>query len=105
MFDTADKSIVDTGMPASSVKDETINQILEVCEAICRGNFEARVLNITTAEGTERRLCHRINEMIDRVDAYVRESTACLGFISRNQYYRRIEEQGWSAVSGSCPRN
>ncbi len=78
----------------ADICEETVNKILNVCEAVCQGNFEARILDIPEEEGNRRDVCLRINEVIDRTDAYVRESTACLRFISRKQYFRRITEHG-----------
>tara|TARA_R110000787_G_scaffold285461_4_gene401192 strand:+ start:14697 stop:15833 length:1137 start_codon:yes stop_codon:yes gene_type:complete len=79
---------------ANAYSPEKIDEILQVADSICHGNFEARIKNIPTTDGAERTLCLKINEMIDRTDAYVRESTACLGFIAKNQYFRRIALNG-----------
>lgn len=88
----------------NGVRPERIHEILGVADAVCKGNFEARITGIPTAEGAERELCLRINEMIDRADAYVRESTACLAFISRNEYFRRIAEHGMLGAYGNAAR-
>ncbi|WP_020591618.1 methyl-accepting chemotaxis protein [Kiloniella laminariae] len=85
-----------------AIRPEVLEQVLQVCEAICQGNFEARILDITPEDNVERKLCTRINEMIDRTDAYVRESTACLGFISKNQYFRRIAVHGMVGSFGEA---
>lgn len=69
-------------------------EIIAVCRRIAGGDFEARVLNVPTADSDERELCLAVNEMIDRIDAYVRESTACLGYVAQNRYFRRILEDG-----------
>ena len=79
---------------SATIGGERIDDILDVLEKVCRGDFEARVKNVTAVQGRERELCVKINEMIDRSDAYVRESKACLGFIAKNQYFRRISENG-----------
>lgn len=71
-----------------------LDEILEVCERICKGDFEARILNIPAEAGKQRDLCFKINEMIDRTDAYVRESTACLHYVAKNRHFRRIVEDG-----------
>ncbi len=80
--------------PSKSDRDEKINEVIRVCGQICKGDFEARILDIPREPGQERDLCLKINEMIDRMDAYVRESTACLGYIEQNRYFRRIVEDG-----------
>lgn len=82
------------------VSEERILQIIDVVEKIARGDFENRVMNIPAEDGLERNLCIKINEMIDRADAYVRESTACLAFIADNQYFRRIAPEGLGGAYG-----
>ncbi len=87
-----------------TIKPDTVDHYLEVVTAICRGDFEARIMNIPEQQSIERELSVRLNEMIDRTDAYVRESTACLDFISKNQYHRRIAEQGMVGSFGEASR-
>ena len=78
-----------------SENKEAISKALKVCKAVAEGDFEARILDITeTGEAAE--LLNAINRLIDKTDAYVRESTACLDYVSRNKYYRRIVEKGMS---------
>ncbi|MBT3767212.1 MAG: methyl-accepting chemotaxis protein [Rhodospirillaceae bacterium] len=72
-----------------------ISKALKVCEAVAEGDFEARILDITET-GEAAQLLNAINRLIDKTDAYVRESTACLDYVSRNKYYRRIVEKGMS---------
>ncbi len=93
-----------TNRDVKSLKPETVERIMEVCEAICCGDFEARILGVPAEDSVERELCLKINEMIDRTDAYVRESTACLGFISDNQYFRRIAQNGMVGNFGEATR-
>lgn len=84
-----------SGAPSDEyIHVEKVAEIVNVCRAICEGDFEARILSIPKEKGAERDLCHTVNEMIDRTDAYVRESTACLHFIDQNRYFRRISEDG-----------
>lgn len=79
----------------STIANESkMEEVIRVCESICHGDFEARILNIPKQPGQERDLCLKINEMIDRIDAYVRESTACLHYVEQNRYFRRIVEDG-----------
>jgi methyl-accepting chemotaxis protein len=79
MFNTRDK--------------KSISKALEVCEAVANGDFEQRVLNITEI-GETGALMHAINRMIDRTDAYIRESQAALLHLSQNKHYRHILEKG-----------
>ncbi|MBL4758615.1 MAG: methyl-accepting chemotaxis protein [Rhizobiales bacterium] len=72
---------------------KAIARIREVCEAVAAGNFEARIQNITE-KGALGETMYAINMMIDRTDAYMRETRACLNYIGRNKYYRLIPEKG-----------
>ncbi len=75
-------------------QEADIDDIIAVCSRVCNGDFEARILNIPTAPGRQRDLANKLNEMIDRMDAYVRESTACLHYVEKNRHFRRIAETG-----------
>ncbi len=79
---------------AHDAQADKLDEMIEVCHRICAGDFEARVMNIPIEPGKMRDLAIKLNEMIDRTDAYVRESTACLGYIAKNRYFRRIAEDG-----------
>ncbi len=72
---------------------KSIRKIREVCEAVAAGDFEARILNIAE-KGDMGETMHAINLLIDRTDAYMRESKACLEYVGRNQYFRLIAEKG-----------
>jgi len=76
-----------------SKKRKAITNIREVCEAVAAGNFDARILNITQ-KGDLGETMHAINLLIDRTDAYIRESRSCLEYVGRNQYFRLIAEKG-----------
>ncbi len=71
----------------------SISKALETCKAVAAGDFEARILNITET-GELGELMHVINLLIDRTDAYMRESKAALQYLSKNKTFRRIEENG-----------
>ncbi|MBI4031976.1 MAG: hypothetical protein HY370_09900, partial [Proteobacteria bacterium] len=64
-----------------------------VCDAIEKGNFNARYVGIKE-KGDLGSLLWAINEMTDSMDAYVRESMACMEYVSRNRYFRHIIEDG-----------
>ena len=70
-----------------------IEKARAVCDAVARGDFESRIINVDEPAGF-RDLYNSINDLIDRTDAYVRESVACLEYVSANKYYRRIAEKG-----------
>lgn len=85
---------------SENVRTEKLLEILDVVDAISRGEFESRIKDIAQEEGLERQLCLKVNEMIDRADAYVRESTACLRYIAENKYFRRISPEGMQGAYG-----
>ena len=73
----------------NSPERDVVAKISAVCDEIIKGNFEARIARVTE-EGPLGDVQHRINDMIDRCDAFIRESTASLDAVCRNVYYRRI---------------
>ena len=87
-------------MLSSSYKSAA-RKALAVCRAVADGDFEARILNITET-GDAGELLHAINLLIDRTDAYMRESKACLDYVSRNQYFRLIERKGMVGAFGDA---
>jgi len=84
-------------MSVGSGKKDQIANALKIVKQISAGDFESRILNIQT-KGDLGELFHTINDMIDRFDAYVRESQACMSYISNNQYYRKIIETSMNGV-------
>lgn len=70
-----------------------ILKAVDVCEAVANGDFEARLIDFDPGSDIGK-LYLAINRMIDRTDAYVRESKASLEYVSQNKYFRRIQEKG-----------
>jgi methyl-accepting chemotaxis protein len=66
-----------------------LDRIATVCQQISQGNFEARIIDIRET-GDLAGVQQKVNDMIDRCDAFVREATASLDAVCRNIYYRRI---------------
>jgi len=77
----------------SGLNSQSLKKALSVCQEAANGNFEARITDITE-KGDAGELMHAINLLIDRTDAYVRESKACLDYVARNQHFRLIAEKG-----------
>jgi len=73
----------------------------EICKRVADGDFEARILNITE-DGEAGEMLHNINLMIDRTDAYIRESRACLDYVGKNQFFRHISTQGMLGSFGDA---
>ncbi len=80
-----------------------VMKALTVCNAIADGDFEARITNITE-KGAAGELLWAINRMIDRSDAYVRESRASLEYVAAGKYFRRISERGMTGAFGEASR-
>ena len=66
-----------------------LNRTVDACRRIDQGDFEARIIGITEG-GDMGHLQHVINSVIDRCDAYIRESMACQEYVAANKYFRRI---------------
>ena len=69
--------------------NKEFRRTIDVCKRIDEGDFEARIIGIVEG-GDLGDMQNTINSMIDRCDAYVRESMACQEYVSQNKYFRRI---------------
>lgn len=78
----------------------TYREALSACQAAAKGDFEQRVLSIDDDEALAP-LFHAINDLIDVMDAFVRESGTSLEFASHGKFFRRILPGG---LSGSYLR-
>jgi methyl-accepting chemotaxis protein len=72
-----------------ATQTQVIAKIATVCREVSNGNFEARIMRVEET-GALGDVQHRVNDMIDRCDAFVREATASLDAVCRNIFYRRI---------------
>jgi len=70
-----------------------IERALPTLKAIVEGDFNQRIAGITGDDATAE-LLHLVNDLVDRCDAYMRESANCMQATSRNAYYREIIETG-----------
>ncbi|QCK88585.1 methyl-accepting chemotaxis protein [Phreatobacter aquaticus] len=75
-----------------------------VFNAVARGDFEARILGIQE-RGEVGALLWSANRMIDRCDAYVRESAAAMGAVRAKKYFRHIREEGLHGALLQAARN
>ncbi len=75
----------------------SIRRCANVCAAVERGDFEARIAGIRE-NGDLGEIMWSINGLIDRTDAYIRETTASMDYVSRNRYFRRIVETGMTGA-------
>lgn len=77
----------------SSIDERWIAQAIRVCEQAAQGDFEPRVLHCDTRTPAGR-LGRAINDLLDRADAFVRESAATLENASQDKFYRRLLPNG-----------
>ena len=82
----------------------SLRKATAVCKAVANGDFEARILNIDDRDELSE-LMHAINLMIDRTDAYLRESKACLDYVGQNRHFRLISEKGMVGAFGAAARS
>ncbi len=70
-----------------------LTEVGRVSHGVALGDFEARILDVSEA-GDMGRLRDRVNDMIDRCDAFIREAGASMAEVRHNRYYRRILPAG-----------
>jgi methyl-accepting chemotaxis protein len=79
-----------------------VGRIGKTCRAVAAGDLEVRLIGITE-RGDLAEAQHALNDMIDRCDAFVRESAAAMQAVRANSYYRKIRPEGLvGALSGSA---
>ncbi len=66
-----------------------IKEATKICKQIANGNFEARLLNINENDELAP-LFNEINNIIDRSDAYIRETSAAMQHVAEKKYFRKI---------------
>jgi methyl-accepting chemotaxis protein len=71
----------------------TIRAVSQVCVQAFRGNLEPRILGKRDA-GDLGILQKSVNDMLDIVDAYVRESSASMEYVSRGKCFRKVLTRG-----------
>jgi len=69
-----------------------VRALTAACKRLEQGDFGSRIMMREGGEVGE--LIWAINDLTDRVDAYVRESMACMDYVSRNHYFRHLSEDG-----------
>ena len=72
---------------------ETIRQAARVVLAVADGDFEQRIIGISD-DPEIAEFQNAINRLIDRTDAYLRESQACVEYVRQNKHFRLIPETG-----------
>jgi methyl-accepting chemotaxis protein len=87
----------------SGSRSGAIDKALKVCNAVAEGDFEARLTNLDD-HPAYKEMFLAINRMIDRTDAYIRESQASLEYVAENKYFRRIQEKGMPGAFATASR-
>ena len=72
---------------------KSVQETTAFCDTLAAGDFSKRLVKISDG-GEVKAMMWSVNNLADYIDAYIRESTAVLGYVSRNQYFRRILENG-----------
>ncbi len=72
---------------------QEIARTTKVCTTLAQGDFSTRITHISE-QGDIGALQHAVNNMTDYSDAFIREATAAMEYVSHNQYFRRILEDG-----------
>jgi methyl-accepting chemotaxis protein len=72
---------------------EWIEEAKRVCQAAVAGDLEPRLTHIDRADSLGE-LMHAINDVLDRIDAFVRESKASLEHASQDKFFRRVMLNG-----------
>jgi methyl-accepting chemotaxis protein len=80
-------------------RSASLRKAIAVCEAIAEGDFEARITMIDE-DGELGPLFEAINRMVDRTDAYIRESSAAMDCVADRKYYRKILTDGMPGAFG-----
>ena len=73
--------------------ESEIERMTKIVSALAKGDFESRLTHIRE-KGKFGEFQWALNEMVDAVDSFIREATAAMEHVSRNQYFRRILEAG-----------
>jgi len=84
------EKIVDENQKKSSSNIQ-VEEALKIVQQMTNGNFGVRLTNIDDNSDIAE-LLYSINDLVDRCDAYVRESAACLEHVSQGKYFRKIIE-------------
>ncbi len=74
--------------------DVWLDRLIQVCKAAARGELEERVLRCDSDNSQIKILATAINDLLDIVDAYVRESGASLNAAAHGKFYRRVVLNG-----------
>ncbi|BDX00426.1 methyl-accepting chemotaxis protein [Maricaulis maris] len=72
---------------------EAIRRATRIVAAVADGDFEQRIIGVST-DPEIAAMEIAINRLIDRTDAYLRESQTCVEYVRKNKHFRLIPETG-----------
>lgn len=70
-----------------------LGRATEVCKAAAKGNLEARITEVPQP-GLVGTLQTNINNLLDNTDAFVREASGSMHYISQGKYFRKVLLRG-----------
>ena len=72
---------------------EAIRRATRIVAAVADGDFEQRIIGVSS-DPEVAAMEIAINRLIDRTDAYLRESQTCVEYVRKNTHFRLIPETG-----------
>lgn len=75
-----------------ALRRSDLDAITDVCQAVCRGDLDPRIPEIDEPGLLQVR--EAINDLLDLVDAFVREAGAALTAAAEGRFHRRLLERG-----------
>lgn len=90
-------------MMFNRMRNDDIDKAIAICRAVAEGDFEARIIGVDPSTKAGELAC-AINGLIDRTDAFLRESAASLDYVSHNKYFRRILDKGMVGAFGHAAK-
>lgn len=82
------------------IPQESLQRALHVLRCASLGDFDARA-RVGDLPESDQSLLIAINDLVDIVDAYVRESQASMKFASQGKFFRRMMERGLPGAFGA----
>lgn len=91
--ETSVEKIAETVESKTALDDPIIQQITDICNQISTGDLEARINGIP-GNHQLKNLAEAINNTLDLIDAYTRESATAIQYCSEDKFYRPLLTQG-----------
>lgn len=82
-------------------KEILLNKIKELCKELNAGNFDARVINTSSKDEGLKDLINDLNDIIDALEAYFRESKSATEASKNHNFYRKALSSGLKGILAS----